>query len=67
MKHVKLYWNGQQIGERGALELLDVVAEAGGHQRQDWINIWLGKHRSEESREYLSQLSGHQLEIQVIQ
>jgi hypothetical protein len=64
---VRVFWNGHQIAERSALELLDVVAEAHGHERRDWINSWLRKHRDAQAREYLEQISGGQLEIQVMQ
>lgn len=67
MKHVKILWNGQQIAERAALELLDIVAESNGYERENWINAWLGKHSNAANRHFLAEISSGQLEVQVIQ
>lgn len=66
MSHrIKCFWSGQPIAERSALELLQLVAMAQDMEFSSWRDTWLVKHKSEQARKALEELSGGQLEIKV--
>lgn len=64
---IHCYWNGNPINERGAIELLAIAAEGQGYERENWIGAWTSKSRSEESRDFLYEISNYQLEVVAVE
>jgi hypothetical protein len=60
---INCFWNGNPINERAVLELLEIAAESQGYEKENWFNAWVSKGRSEESRDFLYEVSNYQLEI----
>lgn len=62
---IDCYWNGNPISEARAIERLESSASNKGYERENWIDAWSSKGRSETSRDFLYEVSGYCLEIAV--
>lgn len=60
---VAYYWNGDRITKESAFRLLSSVADQQGYELENWSSAWTRATRSEESRDFLNELSGYALEI----
>lgn len=61
------YHNGQPINERTALALLTDAADRQGYESENWAAAWDNRKHSEESREFLNEISGYTLEFVTLE
>lgn len=67
MSITRIYWQGQPMNERAAMELLAIEAEAIDCPAMVWMDIWAQKDRCEHARDKLYELSGFRMEICIVQ
>lgn len=62
---VAYYWNGDRVTKESAFRLISDVADRQGYELDNWSTAWAHAGRSEESRDFLCEISGYALEIVV--
>lgn len=59
------YVDGCPVTEKRALEFLREEAGRRGYERENYEAAWKRRQRSEKAREFLGEITGYQLEIEV--
>ena len=59
------YVNGDQVSKQSAKRYLDHAAMNQGYEPENYESAWKAVGRSEESREFINEVSGYALEIVV--
>lgn len=62
---MRYYLDGRNVTESFALETLALCADRTGHCPDDWQQAWKHREYSEAARDYLCEVSGYSLEIEV--
>ena len=62
---VLYFINGDRASATEAKRFLSAEAESHGYSPENWEYSWSRRERSEAAREFLGEITGYQLEIEV--
>ena len=62
---VLYYINGDRASAAEAKRFISAEAERRGYDPENWAHSWARRERSESAREFLGEITGYQLEIEV--
>ena len=62
---VLYYINGDRVSAAEAKRFVSSEAEVHGYEPGNWEHSWMSRSRSEAAREFLGEITGYQLEIEV--
>ena len=62
---VAYYINGDRASAAEAKRFISAEAELHGYDTENWEHSWGRRERSEAAREFLGEITGYQLEIEV--
>lgn len=62
---VLYYINGDRASAAEAKRFISLEAQVHGYEPENWDASWARRGSSEAAREFLGEITGHQLEIEV--
>ena len=62
---VLYYINGDRVSASEAKRFISTEAEVHGYEPENWERSWSRRSNSEAAREFLGEITGYQLEIEV--
>ena len=62
---VLYFINGDRASAAEAKRFIATEAEVHGYEPENWAHSWARRERSESAREFLGEITGYQLEIEV--